>query len=218
RRSRETPPLPEYDTTQIAYHIVRHPEIRHPDGYDLALGLARVEVQVPRTIDPEEGTDSGEAEGGSAGEPAGESPIDYGEFEDLLFGEDDTSGGLDAASDINWEELYSPEIRYLRFCYFDGSKWWDSWDVPGERPLPQLVMVTIGFDGCAPFGEEFGRTPNEEFCECLNRDPPDCERLPDEQHSMVVRVSRADPFFLSKPLREGQDVAEQVGAPEEGGG
>ena len=81
-------------------------------------------------------------------------------------------------TEVNWQELYSQEIRYLRFCYYDGLTWWDDWHVSGENPLPQLVLATIGFEAHPPCGEEFGQDEdNVEFCECLNRDPPDHHRL-----------------------------------------
>ena len=97
------------------------------------------------------------------------------------------------------------EIRYLRFCYFDGSRWWDSWSVTGESPLPQLVQVTIGFEGFPPFGEETGvRVVNDEFCTCLNEDPVDCLPLEDDQYSVALRVPQADPLFRSRVSRETQ--------------
>ncbi len=71
-------------------------------------------------------------------------------------------------------------------------------------------MVTLGFEGHAPFGEELGREENEEFCECLNEDPVDCEPLPYDQYSRVVRVSQADPLFRSRISRETQSFMEEL--------
>ncbi len=102
------------------------------------------------------------------------------------------------------------KIKYLRFCYFDGSTWWDSWNVEGENPLPQMVLVTIGFEGEPPFGEDFGRTENEEFCTCLNEDPVECERLPLDRASRVVRLVQSDPLFRSRITREGQAFVEDM--------
>ena len=41
RRSREAPLPGECDLVKVAYHIVRHPDIRDEDGYERSLGLAR---------------------------------------------------------------------------------------------------------------------------------------------------------------------------------
>ena len=214
RRSREAPLPAEYDLAKVAYHIVRHPDIRDDDGYERPLGLARVEIRTQRPDSAETG-EAFEGEHLQTEVPEGEEveeEIPLEDFEEALPGEEEEIADMGLLSEIEWEELYAPEIRYLRFCYFDGKTWWDTWDVPGENPLPQLVMVTIGFEGCAPFGEELGRTPNEEFCECLNREPEDCERLLPDQYSQVVRVAQADPLFRSRITREGQKLVEDLGA------
>ncbi len=207
RRSREEPPPGEYDLAKVAYHIVRHPDIQDEDGYDKPLGLARVEITVPRP----DSAETGEAFEGESGQTTDGEESSWDAFEEALL-TDDESGGIEAVEDINWQELYSTDVRYLRFCYFDGNTWWDEWDVPGENALPQMVMVTLGFSGQPPCGEEFGQTPNEEFCECLNRDPMDCERLPLDQYTRVVRVTQADPLFRSRVTREGQELAQTLGA------
>ena len=210
-------PPGEYDLVKVSYHIVRHPEIlEEEENYAKPLGLARVEIRVPRPDIADIGVAfEGEyqAEDVEPTEPA-EEEFPEKALEDVLLKEEDQSGGVGPASEINWEELYAPEIRYLRFCYFDGNKWWDTWDVPGDNPLPQLVMVTVGFNGCAPFGEELGQTPNEEFCECLGREPMDCERLGPDMYSMIVRVSQSDPLFRSRVTREGQALIEQLASEE----
>jgi|GEM_PF-1321701 len=213
------------DIVKVAYHIVRHPDVKHADGYPLPLGLGRVESRVPRP----EGLVFGDALGERVDDRSpqnenGESP-DNNEgnaFEekvddpaskallDALFGDEDKSGGVGAAAEINWEELYAPEIKYLRFCYFDGSKWWDTWNVQGENPLPQMVQVTIGFEGEAPFGKEFESKENDEFCTCLNKDPVDCERLRPSQQTRVVRLVQADPLFRSRITREGQAFMDKM--------
>lgn len=223
-------PLPQFDITEVEYRIARHPEILDDDGYELALGLARLERKLPQACTL---TSSGNRKGTSGrdngnsndnGSADGEGAQDAGDLEDLnltesFFGEGDiteedlSKEAVDLETKVDFEELYAPEIHYLRLCYFDGYKWWDSWDVRGgDNPLPQLVMVTVGFDSQPPLGEGLGVTANEEFCECMNRDPVDCERLEADRMSAVVRVPQADPFFRSRVGRETQSLIETLNA------
>ncbi len=210
RSSREVPPSAEFDLVAVQYKIARHPDILNEDGYEEPLGLARVEVLIPRAENPgfsRSNQPDPSAEGSTEGAAP---PADV--ILDELFSEDGTDeGDVSLGPDINWEELYAPEIRFIRFCYYDGYKWWDDWQVTGENPLPQLVQITIGFEGHPPCGEEFGQDKiNEEFCECLNKDPVDCEALPKDQYSTIVRVAGADPLFRSRISRESQSVIEQM--------
>ncbi len=218
RLPRDPPPPAEFDLVAVQYKIARHPEILHDDGYELPLGLARVEVLIPRAEMP------GAARTGTDQQPTAESQEDKGltaeaAVVDQMFAEDGSAReDLSLQPDINWEELYASEIRYLRFCYFDGYKWWDDWQVAGENPLPQLVQITIGFEGHAPCDEAFGQDKtNEEFCECMNKDPVECLPLAKDQFSTVVRLTGADPLFRSRVSRESQSVLEKaVAGPSEG--
>lgn len=213
RRSRDDRPPAEYDLTRVEYKIIRHPEVEHPDGYDYPLGLSRVEAKVPRRVHAPEALLDGEEQ---QTQPLGDEASSF--LSDLL-GEDGSSasGGVDLGPRIDWDELYAPEIRYLRFCYYDGARWWDTWEVSGDSPLPQLVMVTIGYEPQLPFGEsQMGLDEiNEEFCTCLNEDPVECVALAPDQFSTVVRLTQSDPLFRSRISRETQDVMEQVSEGEE---
>ncbi len=207
RSSREGPPPAEFDLVKVQYKIARHPEILHDEGYEYPLGLARVETLVPRAIPTSLAAKALEKKETEATE--GEEPVPFNPQEFVEEESEEEQRALEL--DIDWEELYAPEVHYLRFCYFDGYKWWDDWQVPGENPLPQLVMVTIGFDSHPPCGEEFGQDEtNEEFCECLNRDPVDCLPLTPDQFSTVVRVTGADPVFRSRVGRESQAFVEDM--------
>jgi hypothetical protein len=76
--------------------------------------------------------------------------------------------------------------------------------------------VTIGFVGHPPFGEERGvKVVNEEFCECQNEDPVECEPLAEDQFSAVVRVPQADPLFRSRISRETQALVEELSEEDE---
>jgi type II secretory pathway pseudopilin PulG len=245
RSIREEPIPGEYDLTKVEYKIVRHPEILHKEGgYPYPLGLARIEILIPRPDSAETGeafegrqpaagtggesaedgagtgggTDTGEESGAEGEEGAdstggGKGSGDKARGVEELLPEGDEGGDVTLGPDINWEELYAPEIRYLRFCYYDGYKWWDSWDISGQSPLPQLVLVTIGFEPHPPFGEDFGLEEdrvNEEFCKCLNEEQLECEPLGSDEFSAVVRVPQADPLFRSRVSRETQSLVEEL--------
>ncbi|UCF34260.1 MAG: hypothetical protein JSV78_02950 [Phycisphaerales bacterium] len=213
----------EFDLVKIEYKIARHPEIKHDDGYEMPLGLARVEMTVPR----KDSAETGEAfEEGGIGDteeygfeeepvedesegvvPTGEEPVD-----EELIDEFDQQDQLQLEDEIHFQELYAPEVRYLRFCYYDGNKWWDTWEVNGENPLPQLIQVTVGFEPRTPFNQGFGlEEEEEEFCTCMNEDPLECEPLPEDQFTMVVRLEQADMFFTSRVTRESQAFLEELG-------
>lgn len=208
RLPREPDPPAEFDLVDVEYHIARHPDILHEEkGYEKSLGLTRVERRLP-------GLSRAMLKRLYEGEA--QSPDDITEIleEEGLLSEDEGAGnaGFGLADEINWEELYSTDIRYLRFCYYDGYSWWDSWEVSGENPLPQLVMITIGFEMHPPFDAEFGEREEEaeEFCTCMNREPTDCEPLPPDQLATTVRVAQADTFFRSRITRETQSMLERV--------
>lgn len=207
RFQRTEEPSAEYDLATVTYHIARHPDILDPQGgWQFPLGLARVEQRIPR---PEKPGQPAEQEMIKT-DPSGKITIDQSALESM-FGGGNAKEEDKLETEVNWQELYSQEIRYLRFCYYDGLTWWDDWHVSGENPLPQLILATIGFEAHPPCGEEFGRDEdNEKFCSCLNRDPPDCRPLHPDQLSMTIRVTEADPLFRSRVAREGQSMADQA--------
>lgn len=203
----EYEPAGEYDLVSVHYRIVRHPEIQHDEGWDLPLGLARVEQRAPyiKVSDDEE----------ILLEPEIPAELEEGLEEELLAelegGEGAGQEGVQTIEDIDWEELHAPEILYLRLCYFDGYRWWDTWEVEGENPLPQLVQITIGLEARPPYGEGFGYDEKvEEFCTCQNEDTDDCEPLDEDLYQRTVRLSQADIFFRSRVTRETQALLEEA--------
>jgi len=138
RRPRELPPPGEYDLTKVEYKIARHPDILSKKGnWELPLGLERVEIMIPRPDSSQTGespTGQEQVVGGAEGDAQFDEQLAEEEFVEET---EDTGAQLEPR--IEWEQLYAPEIRYLRFCYFDGRTWWDDWDVTGDNPLPQLV-------------------------------------------------------------------------------
>jgi hypothetical protein len=216
RSLRDKPRPGEYDLTKVEYKIVRHPEVEHEDGYDYPLGLARIEIRIPRPDSAERLGASGDrrlAENITSGR-GGRYGVDGAPeslAEERLAGEDEERGDVSLGPDIRWDELYASEIRYLRFCYYDGHSWWDTWEVSGESPLPQLVQVTIGFEPHPPFEHELELDEvNDEFCTCLNEDPVECVPLARDQYSTVVRLEQADPLFRSRISRETQALVQEL--------
>lgn len=216
RTLREEPPPGEYDMVKVEYRIVRHPEIKHDDGWERSLGLARIERRIPRAIAPVKELEQEASEEGADEEDVGAEAVNLS-FEDFfLSDENEDVGSPDLGPDIEWQELYAPEIHYLRFCYYDGHTWWDDWKVSSDNPMPQMVMITIGFNEHPPADNDFGLDEvNEEFCECLARDPVDCEPLQRDQYTTVVRVSQSDPLFRSRINRETQAILEELQTGEE---
>ena len=228
RSMMDEPANPQYDMMKVEYKIARHPDVLDDDGYERALGLARIEHLIPRPDSAEMGQAFEERQGSQgvldALEAAGVDPDlvegDLESDEDLtdeeLFGlnEDSENQSVGLGPDINFEELNAPEIKHLRFCYYDGFKWWNTWDIEGENPLPQLVMIVIGFEGHPAFGVETSERDASEFCDCMNPDEEalDCEPLAPDQLSTVVRVPQADLFFRSRVSRETQAFLEELGA------
>jgi len=99
-------------------------------------------------------------------------------------------------------DLYSREIKYLRFRYFDGAQWLDGWDL-GAGPeggignsLPQAVEVTVGYQAIQPPDED---TLN--FKDDGNLEPSLPEPYAPDSYTVMVRLSQADTFFGSRLMR-----------------
>lgn len=204
---RDDPPPAEYDMAKIEYKIARHPEVQHPDGYDFPLGLARVQLLIPRPDSAQTGA-AFEKKGRVVGESDEARLFDEALAEERELSAEEDGDEEDFGPEIQWQELYAAEIRSLRFCYYDGNQWWNDWEVTGDNPLPQLVMMTIGFEPRPPYEDEFIDREMLEFCTCLNEDPVDCKALGDDQYSIIVRVAQADPLFRSRITRESQAMIE----------
>lgn len=96
------------------------------------------------------------------------------------------------------EELYAPEIKFVEFRYFDGLKWWDSWEILGGNSLPQAVMITVGYTAVLPEAYRDLEIIDEE----MNLDEDEWRELWADRYSVIVRLSQADRFFGSRISRE----------------
>ncbi|MGD8453047.1 MAG: prepilin-type N-terminal cleavage/methylation domain-containing protein [Phycisphaerae bacterium] len=104
-------------------------------------------------------------------------------------------------------DLWSPELHYLEFRYFDGVEWTTTWDLEEGNPLPQLVQVTVGFDPL--LREEY---EDQDLTTYPIADYPlgDDQVHPD-RYSIIVRIPAADRFFSSRLQRVGKEFGEQLG-------
>ncbi len=105
-------------------------------------------------------------------------------------------------------DLLSPELKYVRFRYFDGVEWVDKWDL-GQEPeggmgnsLPQAVEITVGYSELPPPDEE----EDEEEGEFEDSDltPSEPELYSKNAYTVMVRLPQADSFFGSRIMRAQQ--------------
>lgn len=99
-------------------------------------------------------------------------------------------------------DLLSPEMKYVRFRYFDGVDWVDKWDIGTDlegglgNSLPQAVEVTVGYKALPP---------KEEQEKDLTQDPDLIPSVPEpydqQTYSVVVRLPQADPMLGSRLMR-----------------
>jgi prepilin-type N-terminal cleavage/methylation domain-containing protein len=105
-------------------------------------------------------------------------------------------------------DLWSPELGYLEFRYFDGVEWDTVWDVTKGNSLPQLIQVTVGFGPCT--NDELEDRDLEEYP--LIDYPYGDDRVHRDRYSIIVRIPAADKFFSSRVNRQlGQGLPEQLG-------
>lgn len=101
-------------------------------------------------------------------------------------------------------DLLSPEMKYVRFRYFDGVDWVDKWDIGQEvegsmgNALPQAVEVTVGFRELPPPEDEDELEDEQEDSDLIPSVP---EPYDDQACTVVVRLPQADPFLGSRMMR-----------------
>jgi prepilin-type N-terminal cleavage/methylation domain-containing protein len=105
------------------------------------------------------------------------------------------------------QDVWAPEIGYIEFRYFDGVEWDVKWEVTQENSLPQLVMITIGFESMTK--DEYEDADLDVYP--VDQYPLGDELPNDERYSLIVRVPAADKFFGSRMQRVGQQLSDQLG-------
>ena len=105
---RDEPPPAQMDIERIRYELLWDEELEDEEGVLLCHGLWRT---VQKTFDPNPRFVVKEAEAGE--------------------GEDENEDRIAAPRAEG--ELIAPEIKYVRFAYFDGAEWRDQWQVVDEE-------------------------------------------------------------------------------------
>lgn len=108
-------------------------------------------------------------------------------------------------------DLWSPELGYLEFRYFDGVDWYTTWDVRQGNSLPQMIQITVGFD--AVTSDELENVDLDEYP--LEEYPYGDDRPHPERYSIIVRMPAADKFFGSRIQKVGQQLTETIGGIED---
>ncbi|MFO0840348.1 MAG: hypothetical protein U1D55_17710 [Phycisphaerae bacterium] len=108
-------------------------------------------------------------------------------------------------------DIWSPELKYLEFRYFDGVEWDTKWDITEGNSLPQLVQITVGYR--AATADELDDRDLEQY---PISDYPLGAEVPDplDRYSVIVRIPAADRFFGSRVQRVGKQFSEQLGVEE----
>jgi hypothetical protein len=191
---REDLPPAQLDIRRITYELVWDEELTDEEGVKVCHGLLRSDQKSfdpnPRfvtkkkddkasdlglTDENPDGTgnpDEQQAESGSAAEP----PVD--------------------------RELVAPEIKYVRFEYFDGAQWRDRWqnaqkakagDASGsDNALPQAIRITVGQIRVPPEDEELNINQLKSMEAKHNKEEYHADRF-----TMVVYLEQADQTLLS---------------------
>ncbi len=192
----DLPPM-QSDLVRVEYRLVYDDEAKDPETGDfVCFGLLRM---AQKRFDP--------------------NPRYQASTSDDEDGMPEEELGLDIP--IPETELIAPEIKYIRFEYFDGAQWKDRWQVPYELPttegasaegvapedadsptlaepgamdyaLPQAVRITIGRTPVARDEETMNFSGSEDGDELLEG-----EQYHEDRFTILVHLQQADPSLLS---------------------
>lgn len=104
-------------------------------------------------------------------------------------------------------DLWSHELAYLEFRYFDGVEWDTKWDITEGNALPQLIQVTVGFNKLTM--DELEDRDLDEYA--LSEYPLGDDQTHPDRYSTIVRLTGADRFFSSRIQRVGKQFSDQLG-------
>jgi len=100
-------------------------------------------------------------------------------------------------------DLIGPELKYLRFRYFDGIFWVNQWNMePGLTggmgdSLPRVVEVTVGYNELPPPGEEKDDLTEEDDLSDSGLAPAPMEPYSPNSYTVSVYIPQAAVFSLN---------------------
>jgi len=178
---RDKLPPAQMDISRVTYELIWDDELTDDDGVKLCHGLLRSEQ---RTFDPNPKLVMKVAED--------EAPPP----EDGKDADQNAPGPKVMPVD---RELVAPEIKYVRFEYFDGAEWRDRWQAQQgdtdastgtlDHALPQAVRITLGHDRVAPEYEERDLKETQDNSKKKEFHP--------DRFTLVVYLHQADQSMLS---------------------
>jgi prepilin-type N-terminal cleavage/methylation domain-containing protein len=181
-------PLPP----QESYALFRQAEEAPPPRHDLR------EITYSLWIDPEETTEDGE-------------PLVGGilRTERRVFDPFETEDDVAEEKDLQYlrRDLWSPELGYLEFRYFDGVEWSTRWEVTEGNPLPHLVQITVGLDSIR--NDDLEDQDLEQFP--LDQYPLGPDEPEPGRYRLIVRLQAADDRFTARARKLGDQVEEVYG-------
>ncbi len=169
------------------YDFYRESEDLPPAQHDLTL------VTYKLWVDPQQTTESGDPIVGGILRTEKKTLNQY------VVNEDDP---LDVRND-----LWSHELGYLEFRYYDGIEWDTKWDVTEGNSLPQLIQIAVGFNSITKVeleDQDLTQYPLSDY-------PLGDDQVHADRYSTIVRIPAADQFFSSRIQRVGKQVTEQLG-------
>ena len=169
------------------YHFADPLQTPPPAAHDLTL------LSYSLWVDPENKTDDGEPIVG------GIIRTEKKTLNQFTINEDDP---LQIRND-----LWSPELAYLEFRFYDGVEWDTKWEVTQGNGLPQLVQITVGFKPITE--DEYEDTDLQTYS--LSEFPLGDDLPHEDRYTTIVRIPAADRFFGSRVTKVGQQFSQQLG-------
>lgn len=126
-------------------------------------------------------------------------------------------------------DVVSPALKYIRFRYFDGVDWSDTWDLGEDsagNSLPQAVEITVGYRDLPPpdtTDQQNGQDQQQQeedkpkFGDADLVPPPPEPYAPDT-YTVTVRLLQADTFFGSRLMRAQRSTQSSSTGSSAGGG
>ncbi len=179
-------PLKVTDSSRIIEHDFRRIEYslaRADDNENVILGLRRDELRCMLTplIERKSSEELSAEENSSL----------RSEQEKFKINFDSGMNGAFTEQPIMLQKLVSDKIKYLRFDYYDGNAWHNSWRSANRGALPRAILITIGFT----------KMSEEDWQDQLLL-PPDQREFREDDYSLVVPLILSDELNSTSGAKE----------------